>query len=266
MHPIRMAGLLRPSPSREVQAWADACDVTPTWAQLLPIERMVRRLKRAEVWADNDALILMAVHDEQAACVDLRFPEREGTPHGGPVFTPQRGFAFDGVATYVDSGFVPATHCVSATGTQGALGVYERADVAVGGVTAAGAGTLSTTVLAINPRTSGDLCAGQYNHAATGNQVASSDSRGLWVVQRDGADIEYFHRGQSQGVKTPSATGSALVGISIYLGARNGNTGPVQFRESRQSLFFMSGKRTAARQSAFYATVQAYLTEVGAAV
>ncbi|HYD26958.1 hypothetical protein [Brevundimonas sp.] len=263
MHPVRMAGLLRPSPSREVQAWADACDVTPTWAQLLPIERMVRRLKRAEVWADNDALLLMAVHDAQAACIDLRFPEREGTPHGDPAFTPGRGFDFDGSNDYLATGFVPSTHCASATGTQGCHGVYERTNVQDAGF--AYAATKTGASLSLRTRNASDLMAGQYNSSASGVNAPSTDSRGLTVFQRDGDGGEFFKNGVSQGPETLTILTSALIDLEIYVGARNNNGVTADYRGSDVALWFMAGKRAAAKHAAFTSIVQAYMAEVGAA-
>ena len=123
---------------------------------------------------------------------------------------------------------------------------------------------LSTRNLNLNPRTDTNLCAGQYNNPATGNQVASEDSRGLWIVQRDGDQRHYFYRGTAVGSIVPASSGDMLVGIPVFIGAVNQNGNANFFRPSHPGAWCIGGLVSADKQRLMYAALRDYMAALNA--
>lgn len=193
-----------------------------------------------------------------------------------PTHTPGRGYTFDGVANYIDTGFSPSAHgTVEMTGTSLHLSVYERTELASNSY-AAGLITNSLSQLHLRPRTN-----------TTGNvAVAMNSSSVLWATasatgiggvalttaMRRGAtvgtDILLFKRGISQGSPSTPATagGTTLPTHALAIGALN-NVGTMQFFRATQIGFVsIGGARSDAQELATYNAVQAFATSIGANV
>ncbi|HYE43312.1 MAG TPA: hypothetical protein VEA15_07940 [Caulobacteraceae bacterium] len=257
------AGAVRDPDAAAIMA---AMAVPPGEVRAGQVDRLVTALKGCGVWQKLDSLFVFAAHHEQAARIDWKQPARVAVAHGDPVFEPDRGWAFDGVDDYLATGFVPFEHCTQATGTAGCHGIYERTNLPATGVYSYAASMTSSRNLAMIARTAGDLCAGSHNHSATGAQVVSTDSRGLWVYQRDTAAGEYFRNGVSQGAVQPTAPGNDLVALEVYVGARNANGTVDGRRASRPTAFFVGAAMNLAEHAAFYRALQGYMSAAGAGV
>lgn len=266
MHPIRMSGLLRPSPGPEARAWAAACTVKPSAARLSQLDRLlIRPLKRTGVWSLLECLFVLAAHDAQAGRVDLKNPSRVATEHGAPTFVADRGYDFNGTSSYLNSTFTPSSQATHMTGTSGCHGCYSRTDVAHNG-SAYGSLNSSTQNLGMFPRTTGGNVEAALNHAGSAAAKAVADSLGLFVYQRVGNQVEQFKRGVSLGTATLTTSGSTLTTLPQFIGARNQGGSPIAYRPFSCGAFLIGGALSGSQQESLAAALQAYLVAIGAAV
>lgn len=263
-HPIAR-NLPRWSPTPEAAAWAAACAVKPHRAQLMKVDRLVRRLKREGVWGKLDSLFLFAAHHEQAARIDLTKPSRVATLHASPAFAQSRGFSFDGAASYLGTGFNPFAHAQRLTGTSGFHGLYQRTEDAIN-TACYGASLGSTRNISMFTRTTFGEVQAALNHAGSGATYSVPSSTGLSIYQRDGSTARIYRNGVQAGLSSPPSTGSVLVDLELFIGCRNSSSGAGSFRAYECSLWVAGGVMTAEQQLAFSQTVHRYLDEIGATV
>lgn len=81
----------------------------PTNARAILINNLIGSLMTATVWSTLDFLYVMAAADSQAAKLNWITNAFNATEVLVPTFVADRGFTGDGLASYLDSGFNPAT-------------------------------------------------------------------------------------------------------------------------------------------------------------
>src|SRR5699024_9071210 len=103
-------------------ALAARMTVVPAGARLRAIDAAVRALKASGVWPRMTALYMIAAHDAHAARLNWWQPLYDLTAVNSPAFTIDRGYAGDGTASYLDTGWAPSL------GAQDSLcfGVWDR--------------------------------------------------------------------------------------------------------------------------------------------
>lgn len=96
----------------ETTALVSAMSVAPSGARQTLINAFIEEMKLtptdlgANLWSDNDLIIMPAAHDAQAGRIDWKNPARIGTVVGSPTFTVDRGYAGTLNSSYIDMGYV----------------------------------------------------------------------------------------------------------------------------------------------------------------
>lgn len=179
------------------------------------------------------------------------------TPVGSPTFTIDRGYATDGIASYLDTNWIGS----SLTLTSAQLSVYERTDVASGG-TSAGVFNVAGVNFNIKSRTGSSTINIGILSTASGGAGASPSSLGFFTGQRSGSTFTSYKNGVL--VATPALTGASVLPTrSLFIGARNDDGVAASFRASSFG-FVVAG--SVVNLSALYTNVQAWATAIGANV
>lgn len=234
----------------------------PTTARKAQINTLIVSLKAAGVWAKLDALYLMAAADAQAARRNWIADAFNLTAVSSPTFTADRGYAGDGSAARLGTGFIPSTAGGVMTVNSAHLSIWDRTSRAAAGQVQAGALNASTGTQ-IASRYTGNVTIAGVNDAASAN-LASSNSDGHFLVNRSGASSrEIYRNGASVGSYTQVSV--SLPPIEMYLLCRN-LTGVAQLLTTDQlAAASVGASLTAGEALSFYNAVNTYLQAVGAA-
>lgn len=176
-----------------------------------------------------------------------------GSPSHGPT-----GIAWNGSSQYANTFLNPS---VSLLTTSGRLAYYSRTNSNAGSPYEMGAsddpGVVTNTVTLIT-RYSTDVAAAAYGNGSYATTVASLDSRGYFVNNRDGGTTYLYKNGVELDNTTESAT---LPSYTIYVGAMHVGPGGVNFYSNKEAAFISIDEGfTAAEELAEYNAVQALMT------
>lgn len=235
---------------------------SPTRARI--INNLIISLQATGVWSKLDALYLFAAADSQAALLNWKSTSFNCTAVNSPTFTADRGYAGDGVSSYLNTAFTPSTAAGNFVQDSAMLGVWINAgtDTADGTGTAMGAAGGNGSFIV--PRFTGDLIRGRINQAATANCGASTTRRGLTCLDRSGAALTTGYRnGASAGTMTTASSGLATV--AVFLGANDTTGSPTGPVDNRMAAAAIGGSLGDAGNLALYNALNTYLTAVGAA-
>ena len=254
-----------------VSAWAAAVVVnggTVSLPRAILVNTLITAWIAAGVWDLIDDAWLLVAENAPQALTSLK-QRRLATATAAPTFTVDRGYAFNGTAQYLDTGFIPNTNKVAMTGTNMHLAVYERTNVNAA-TAAAGCLNFSTQNLMIIPRTAGIMTVGCNNSSTGGTPTSITDSRGLSVGSRNGALVSNVLAYKNGAAILPSgiaAVSASLPTSKIYIGARSDNTNAATlFRAATEGFVSAGADIPAGQQPAFYAAIQSFMTSVGANV
>lgn len=232
------------------------------------IQRTIRALKAAGVWAAYDGVLVLAAHDAQAGRVDWKAPARVATAVNSPTFSPDRGYTFDGSTNYLNTGFIPNSHAAAMTGTSVGILSWERNNVAAGTRTM-GVFASSTSALHMIPRSGSDGKGAAVNSNSVLLSGSITDSRGLSRYQRESNDAVTLWKGgvQVSGNGTPSSPATVLTALTaaIFVGGYNTSGNLTSPRASEQALVAWGARLTAEQAAAEFAIWNAYLSALGAA-
>lgn len=231
--------------------------VAPDAARAGLIDATVRALKAAGVWARLELLYLLAAHDAQAARVNWVQPGFALSVAGAPAFTADRGYAGDGSAAHLDTGFNPAN--AGLTTAAGAIGAWCRDTGASAGVAIGCANGAPGLYLATNA--SGVAVA--RIHQSTATTAAVANAQGLTAAERSGDSVQLYRGGVGIGGATVAA--SAVPNATVFLLAL-GNAGSAAAHDARQYAagFVAREPLGPAGQAALHAALAGYLAGVGA--
>ena len=233
----------------------------------LLVSDTIRELKAANVWADLDYLGVYTAENAASALVDWR-GSRTAIATASPTFTADRGYAFDGAANYLATGFTPSTHSVAATGTSFMLGVYERTNVATS-TNPIGAANGGSQTARMVTRSAGNVFNTTLNAAAVNLNTGVSTSAGLSVSTTDGVNANGYKNGTLTALSPVALVtpGSALTTWEVYVGCYNNNGTASGFRATTIGwALFGGGSWTATQHAQFYNVMQRFMTRLGANV
>jgi hypothetical protein len=267
--PTMRAALLSASIDPDVQGWANAVvqnGGSVSQQRRVLVSRTVTALKAANTWRKIDDVWLLVAENAPQALTSLK-QRRLATAVNSPIFTADRGYAFDGSTNYINTGFVPATDAVAMTGTSMRLAVYERTNIGVSATTAAGCVETGTKNLYLRPRNTTTVQFANLNSANAAFTLPSADSRGLHVVAKTGPDAwAGYLNAVSTGATSGLSTATDLPALAVYIGARNNVGSADQFRGSTVGWVSVAGALSAGEELAYYQALRTYMTAVGAAV
>lgn len=250
----------------DVKLWADAVVAnggSVSDGRIALMGAQVAARKAIGTWQLRDDLLWLAAENQAQALTSLK-QRRLATAVNSPTFTQDRDYTFNGTTNYVNTGFIPSTHAVNYTPTDGRLDTYDRADVAGGNVIFnAGIGNN----LGINTKSGTTALRAQLCSSTviglTGSEAA--DRRGFNSVSRNGSAWKGFRRGVLVGNQTSSST-IAIGTSSIYVGGVN-NGGSLASGGAVSIAFFSIGASFSDSQEAADAAItQAGMALLGADV
>lgn len=236
----------------------------PTAQRKALINSLIVSLTRAGVWEENDLMAIIAAADAQAGQRNWIADQFNLTPVSSPVFTADRGYQGDGVASYLNTNLEP-TAATKYLQDDGHIMVWSRTNAQQGGV-AMGARTTSTTkqTAMILRNASDQLAVARMNQDASGAPLANSNSSGMFVLRRTGAAVtEVFRNGVSLG--TGSVASAALSAFDFYLGALNTGGVAGSFNNYQFAAVSVGGALTNQQIADYYAAMNTYMQAVGAA-
>ncbi len=236
-------------------------------ARRVVVDQFVFSEKASGAWALTDEYWALWGENAAQSLTSLK-QLRLATTVNSPTFTADRDYAFDGLSSYIGTGFIPSTHGIVYTGANQRIAAYERANLSASGV-AAGSRVGTSSSISINPRSSGSMT-GSTNHTAGSVSfvLGLADSRGLKAISRAGGTTAL---GYDRGVRLTDATGLTIGGStapvqSLYIGAFNSSGTAISFRAASVGFVAIGGPLSDAQEVAQYNAVQAWATSIGANV
>lgn len=217
-----------------------------------------------------DDIIVPAAENSLAQLLSwkqLRF----ATAVNSPIFTVDRGSTADGVASYLNSNFVPSTHCKAATAASNRLAVYNRTAVSGNGYDM-GQGASSVRTWQLRSRTTGSIATYNGMSDTINSSADVSSGQGFFVGSRNGASIgapvSWYRNGSKVTADVAIGSTAATMGTSnILIGASTTTAGvATSFKAGERAYAEFSAAFTPAQETAHYALLQQYMTAIGAQV
>ncbi|TAJ97353.1 MAG: hypothetical protein EPO41_02805 [Reyranella sp.] len=258
----------------DVLAWRDAVIANGgpvSLARLIVVDQFVFGEKAAGLWALTDDYLPLCGENAVQALTSLK-QRRLATAVNSPTFTTDRDFVTNGSTSYIDTGFIPASHGVNWTVSAQRLAVYERTNVVNAASVSAGAYTGAVNKGFITNQVGSGMLRGGLNTAdgSPGNfAISPADSRGLKSVSRAGGGTTML--GYDRGVRLTDATGLTVSNASrpthsVFIGGLNFVGSLTNTRAGAFSFVVLGGPLSDAQEAAQYANIQALHTAVGAQV
>lgn len=257
------------TPDADATAWFDAVVTaggTVSGPRRAIVNTFIVNEKAAGSWDLTDDYWVFWAESAIQALVSLK-QLRTATAVASPAFTADRDYTFNGSSNYINTGFVPTTHCVAGSGSDIRVAVYERTNLnstalAMGATEATAANTIHFV-----PRTSTTISTRLTSSTTATFTLSPVDSRGLLSSSRTGGATQLAYQ---RGVKLTNATGivagNTLPALAIYLGCRNSNGTAANFRADSIGFACIGAALSDAQELAQYNNVQQWATSVGAQV
>lgn len=267
MRPALTNLLLRTDP--DANRLIRAMSVTPQGNRQYLIEDTIQRYKAAGLWSRFDALWMPAAHDGQAGRLNWKDPSRFAcTAVNSPTFTADRGYASDGATSYLDTGFIFATHGVNFTLNSASIGIYVNAGTTTPSSSVVFMGTndgTNSSLLVRGTSSGGAGLRGRVNGTASADLSGTlSSTLGLLSLDRpDAANINGYDEGILNG--TASQASSALpVTYPVFLGANNAVGTCAYFSDNRIAFAYIGASFSAVQHRALNDITRRYLNALGA--
>lgn len=232
------------------------------------INTLITSLKSNGIWANLDALYVMAAHDAQAARLNWVQDLYNLTAVNSPTFTVDRGYAGDGSSSYLNTGLNPGAGGLKFVTNSGHLSVYDRATRAGNGTFQAGviSGAGGSAVTAIQTRSASDLNIDGVNDAFSEAGVANASNPAFYAADRIAStSFRHYRNGVYTGPATITAT-APDGSNSVCLLAIGNAGGPIGFSADQEAAATIGSGLGTTMQPQLYTAMQAYMTGVGANV
>jgi len=238
------------------------CDM-PSLNELLRKDWLIRTLYQFDgvygTWSELDRLWISAGEILQNSLVSLINPSSQLVVRSiPPTWTQFEGEKPNGTTQYINTNWFPSNG-IKPTTNSNCVFTYSRENI-LGKGADLGCSSAAAGFMGINSRFTGDLMLGAANDTSLTITKANSDSRGLFVAQRnDASTIEFFKNGASLG--TAASVSSTLSTTSLCVGIYNFNnvlTSP----GTRQQSFWGVGSGLI-NQAKFYEILNGYMTLIG---
>lgn len=228
----------------------------PNGARKTVISDTIIALKAAGVWAKLDVLYMFAAHDSQAALLNWKSGNFDGTANNSPTFTTDRGFTGNGSSAYINSNFNPTTaSSPSFVQTSAHLSIWSRTS-GLGPNAYGEVGYSSSGNSELGSRTNSGYVRGYVN--GSGSIAINSDGSGFHNISLRTSSTYGIVRNTTT-LSSGSASPLAPVNEKIYFLGSGGN------RTNKQlAMGSIGGGLTSTQQTDFYNALQTYMTAVGA--
>ena len=240
---------------------------TVSTARMVMVDTFVAAEKAAGTWAKTDEYWIFAGENAAQALTSLK-QARLATAVSSPTFTANKGYAGDGLASYVNTGFVPSTNCTAAGTDNARIAFYVRNNVNTSGY-AGGGQSGSSRALAIRPRNASTnfLSAASSNGATF--SLPSADSRGYSATSRNAAaasGVYAYKNGAALTRTVDPTTFGAIPAHALMVGAFNNVGTVIGFSTFQVAFSAMGGYLSASEEAAQYQNVQNLMSVIGAGV
>lgn len=273
--PIAFLNRARGSGSRafdsDVLSWRDSVVAnggSVSLARLIVVDQFVFSEKASGTWALTDDYWGFWAENAIQALTSLK-QRRLATAVNSPTFTTDRGYAGDGVTSYINLVFDCSVDGINCTGTNQRIGGYERTNVASGGATVSVVNSSTQALTLVNRSAVGTTAIGRQNFANASFTLSPQDSRGLKASSRAGGGTAslMYDRGVRLTDVTGLTVGSAAPTGALYAMAQNNGGAANGFRPCSLGFVVVGGSLASdAREAAQSANVQGWATSVGANV
>lgn len=208
------------------------------------------------LWAENATQALVSLKQRRTATVTA-----------APTFTADNGYTFNGTSNFINTGFVPSTHCVAGSGTNQRIAVYERVNVATA-TYAMGAFTSGTVNWRLQPRSAANAMVALLNSGNASATLSVANSQGYSAMSRaSGGTVAIpYKNGAALTSATGLTVGTTLTANAVYIGAFNNAGSAAGFRPTSIGMTCIGAPLSAAQELAQYNNVQQWGTAVGGAV
>jgi hypothetical protein len=222
------------------------------------VNNLISSLKTAGIWTKLDRLWLYASENSASALTDLKATSL-ATAISSPTFTTDRGYTFNGTSSYINTEFNPATAGGSYTLNSASLGVYARQFGTGAFVYYVGiySGAAFTGIYGDSVPQLGML----MNDAASSGNVNSVPS--LLVATRTASNARALYVNGVLGVSETQVS-TSIPSFNVFVGARNNQGSPDTMSTAQISAAFIGGGLTATEVASFSASINTYMSEVGA--
>lgn len=213
----------------------------PSGSQTAQQNSMVVALIAAGIWAKLDLFYVLAGHTNNSgeSLVNWKSPGTyniEFSPITPPIFVDLEGFTGDGIESYLDSTWVPLTDAVNYEVNDASYGLYVRTDV---DEVAPDCGVGSFSSQATLSTRQSNLISTNINELNL-STVANTDSRGMYVVTRDGENTNQIYKNKSL-LASPNTQSINKPSARIYICKDARIAPPVVESSSKQVSMFFAG-------------------------
>lgn len=261
------ATLLVQAHDRDALAWKAAVNTAGaavTDGQLRRIDRLNRALKASTVWHSLDRLWLFAAENSTQARRDL-ITRSVANPTNGPTFTANRGYAGDGLTSYVDTGYRPSTDAVRYAQNSASMFTYTNTNRAAGNIVVAGANGTGGVEVAMQLRDTGNVPTANINNTFASGHVSGSaaDTLGLQTVSRTASNLTTLYR-RATSLGTTATASASLPDRSVWACGLNFGGSLSAPETARIAAIGLGAGLTAALNAALNAALEVYFSAIGA--
>jgi len=228
------------------------------------INALIKTLKTAGIWSKLDALYLTAAADSQAARRNWLADQYNLTAVSSPSFVADRGYAGDGSASYLSTGFTPSTATSPKFSQNSAtLGVWSRTDVAADVCDIGARVSISQDSTAFI-RNAGNQFLARLNAASVGGLgPVNLISSGMFAAIRpDAANLIAYVNGSSIGAGAVASV--AASSLPLFLAARNEGGTPNSFSSRQYAAAFIGSGLSGPEIANLYSALNTYMAAIGA--
>jgi hypothetical protein len=226
----------------EYQAVYDAYSTAPDDADATIDDTMVTGLVDDGVWAKLDAFWVFANHVTGADSLrDWCTPANTATAYNSPAFGQWEGYAGNGSNAYIDLNFNLSTDSVNYVQDSASMGVYIRNNVTEARSDMAAIDLAPVRQCLIWARYSNKSYVSV--NSSTYSQVASADSRGMWIANRVLSTHQDLYRNKSR-IINGAGTSTGIPNEKLYALAQNYNGSANLFNTKQASLIFIGSGLT----------------------
>jgi hypothetical protein len=209
-----------------------------------------------------DVLHVYATQDSTTALLNLMSSSYNGTSHGSPTFTADRGFTGTGSSTtiYIDTNFIPSS-AVSPKFVlnSGHISIWDASDTGQSPQGMMGAFNSSGTVELISKFTDNNSYFLVNGNSYT--TVASSTAQGHYVANRSGASATQGYKNGSN-VVSGTTTSTGLPGVTVTTLAMNSN-GTIGGSNVQMAMASIGSSLSSTDATNFYNRLRTFMTAVG---
>jgi len=230
----------------------------PTVLRKVAINTLISALVAGGVWDDLDVLYVFAAANTQAAQLNWKSTSY-AAENQGATFTADRGYAGDGVSTYITTSYSPGN------------GQFAQDDHTFGRwvrtIGVSGGAGLGTVGAAVRFRITGVDSSNveTYDGAITGAKTwAYSSAQDVLVTRSGSTAYDVYRNGSSLGTETIASEALTGAGQFFLLAERNASGSPVSFSDSQISAAYFGKSLTSGKAAILSAALAAYMTAVGA--